>query len=123
MISVASGGTADRMAARSLLKVLRAGFGTRARYSSTFFGAPLFFGAELRLPDVAFFMEAMLQRPTLQVHFPHDRAAVRPERGGQGNGNNYSWRKATTGSTRVARRVGKKAAKPATRIRTIGTAM
>src|SRR5271163_3953315 len=108
MISVASAGTADRTAARSLLKVLRAGSGTRARDSSTSFGGTLFFAAELRLPDVAFFMAAMLQLAPLQVHFPDDRAAVRPERGGTGDGNNYSWRRATTGSTRVARRVGKK---------------
>src|SRR3989442_12506721 len=56
MVSVASGGTADRIAARILFKVLRAGSGTPARYSSTFFGAPLPFAAELRLPDFTFFI-------------------------------------------------------------------
>src|ERR1700688_3655480 len=61
MVSVASGGTADRIAARILFKVLRAGSGTRARYSSTFFGAPLPFTAELRLPDFTIFIRADLQ--------------------------------------------------------------
>src|SRR5207245_4698749 len=61
MVSVASGGTADRIAARILFKVLRAGSGTPARYSSTFFGAPLPFAAELRLPDFTFFTRATLQ--------------------------------------------------------------
>ena len=58
MVSVASGGTADRIAARILFKVLRAGSGTPARYSSTFFGARLAFVAEPRLPDRTFFMRA-----------------------------------------------------------------
>src|SRR5271167_601635 len=39
------------------------------------------------------------------------------------NGEIYSWRRAMTGSTLVARRVGKKAASAATRIKTMGTAM
>src|SRR4029077_9923081 len=39
MVSVASRGTAERIAARTLFKVLRAGSGTPARYSSTLFGA------------------------------------------------------------------------------------
>src|SRR5216684_1507457 len=56
MASVASGGTADRIAARILFKVLRAGSGTPARYSSTFFGAPLLFAAGPRLPDFTFLM-------------------------------------------------------------------
>src|SRR5713226_8367820 len=80
MASVASGGTADRIAARILFKVLRAGSGTPARYSSTFFGAPLPFAAELRLPDFTFFMRAMLQEPPLQVHAPDHHAAVRHEK-------------------------------------------
>src|SRR3989441_6022558 len=67
MVSVASGGTADRIAARILFKVLRAGSGTPARYSSTFFGAPLPFAAELRLPDFTFFMRAMLHGLEVQV--------------------------------------------------------
>src|ERR1700674_3728439 len=70
MVSVASGGAADRIAARILFKVLRAGSETPARYSSTFFGAPLPFAAELRLPDFTFFMRAMLQELPLQVHTP-----------------------------------------------------
>jgi|GEM_PF-6545664 len=55
MASVASGGTTERMVARTFLSVLRAGSGTRARYSSTLFGAPPFAG-EPRRPDFAFFM-------------------------------------------------------------------
>src|SRR5216683_2877556 len=80
MVSVASGGTADRIAARILFKVPRAGSGTPARYSSTFFGAPLPFAAELRLPDFTFFMPAMLQELPLQGHAPDRRAAVRHEK-------------------------------------------
>ena len=80
MVSVASGGTADRIAARILFKVLRAGSGTPARYSSTFFGAPLPFAAELPLPDFTFFMRAMLQGLPLQVHAPDHDAAVRHEK-------------------------------------------
>src|SRR3989442_1053244 len=75
MVSVASGGTADRIAARILFRVLRAGSGRPARYSSTFFGAPLPFAAELRLPDFTFFMRAMLQGLPLQVHAPDHHAA------------------------------------------------
>jgi hypothetical protein len=54
MVSVASGGAADRIAARILSKVLRMGSGTPARYSSTLFGAPLPFAAEVRFPDFIF---------------------------------------------------------------------
>src|SRR5438876_6081790 len=79
MVSAASGGTADRIAARILFKVLRAGSATPARYSSTFFVAPLPFATELRLPDFTFFMRAMLQELPLQVHAPDRRAAVRHE--------------------------------------------
>src|SRR6516225_9352209 len=68
MVSVASGGTADRIAARSLFKVVRAGSGTPARYSSTVFGAGLPFAAEPRLPDLTFFMLAILQELPLQIH-------------------------------------------------------
>lgn len=39
MTSVVSGGTADRIIARVLIKVLRAGSGTLSIYSSTFFEA------------------------------------------------------------------------------------
>lgn len=41
---------------RIFFKVLRAGSGTPAKYSSTFFGAPLPFAAELRFADFTFFM-------------------------------------------------------------------
>src|SRR5437016_4990966 len=68
MVSVASGGTTDRIAARTLSKVLRAGSGTPARYSSTFFGAPAPFAAGPRWPDFTFFMPGMLQGLPLQVH-------------------------------------------------------
>src|SRR5260370_40974663 len=68
MHSVASGGAADRISARILFKVLRAGSGTPTRYSSTFFGGRLPFTAEPRLPDFAFFMRGMLQELALQVH-------------------------------------------------------
>ena len=56
MVSVASGGTADRIAARILFKVLRAGSGILARYSSTFLGVLFPFAVELRLPDFTIFM-------------------------------------------------------------------
>src|ERR1700741_4565988 len=61
MISTASGGTAERMAARIFFSVLRAGWGTRAMYSSTFFGAPLLFAADLRLRDFGFFILEFLR--------------------------------------------------------------
>jgi len=56
MVSVASAGTADLIASRSLLKVLRTDSGTLATYSSTSFGAALLFAVELRLPDFTLFM-------------------------------------------------------------------
>src|SRR5437899_12399150 len=59
MASVDSGGTADRIAARILFKVLRAGSGTPARYSSTFFGAALPFAAEPRSPEFIFFISRL----------------------------------------------------------------
>src|SRR5438105_10918518 len=82
MVSVASGGTADRIAARILFKVLRAGSGTPARYSSTFFGAPAPFAAGPRWPGFTFFMRAMLQGLPFQVHAPDHCAAVRHPKGG-----------------------------------------
>src|SRR6266403_931834 len=51
MHSAVSGGTADRIAARIFFKVPRAGSGTPARYSSTFFGATLLFALEPRASD------------------------------------------------------------------------
>src|SRR6266853_5387908 len=81
MASVASGGTADRIAMRILLKVLRAGSGIPARYSSTFFGAPLAFATELWLPDFTFFMPERLQKLPLQVH-PQPPYLPKSSRGG-----------------------------------------
>src|SRR5882724_728517 len=78
MISVDSGGAAERIAARILFKVLRAGSGTPARYLWTLFGAPLPFAAERRLPDCAFFMRAILRELPNQVYAPARRATVRP---------------------------------------------
>src|SRR6266852_4446809 len=56
MASVASRGAAARTAARTLLKVLRAGSGTPARYSSMFFGI-----------ESAFFIWALLPRKSSVV--------------------------------------------------------
>src|SRR6266403_2653989 len=77
MVSVASAGIADRMAARTFFKVPRAGSGTAARYSSTSFGAPLPFAAEPRLPEFAFFMRAILQERSFQVYASGHHAAAR----------------------------------------------
>src|SRR5579859_4151196 len=75
MVSVASRGAADRIAARILRKVLRAGSGTPARYSSMVFGPPPRpFAAAPRLPAFALFMRATLQELPRQVHIP--RAAM-----------------------------------------------
>src|SRR6266851_2338641 len=60
MASVASGGTAERIAARTLFKVLRAGSGTAARYSSVFFVGTLPFAAKPRAPGLAFFIRGIL---------------------------------------------------------------
>src|SRR5437879_4024226 len=79
MPSVASGGTADRIAARILFKVPRAGSGTPAKYSSTFFGGRFPFAAELRLPVFTFFMRAMLQALPIQVYASSRRAVIRHE--------------------------------------------
>src|SRR5258708_2630146 len=80
MASVASGGTADRIAGRTLFKVLRAGSGTPARYSSTFFGATFLFAAELRSPAFAFFIQAILQGRSPQIHVSRYHAPVRREK-------------------------------------------
>ena len=48
MTSVASGGTTERIVARIVFKVVRAGSGTPAKYSSMLFGAPPVFPAGLR---------------------------------------------------------------------------
>src|SRR5258707_874178 len=68
MISVASSGTTDRIAARILPKVPRAGSGTPARYSSTLFGALLTSAAGPRLLGFSFFIPAMLQGLPFQIH-------------------------------------------------------
>src|SRR5271165_2642355 len=62
MTSVASGGAAARIAARTLFKVLRAGSGTPARYSSTVCGAVLPLAAEPRLRELAFFIRVISTR-------------------------------------------------------------
>src|SRR5260370_18678360 len=62
MASVASGGTAERITARILFKVVRAGSGTPARYSSTFFAAALLFVDEARSPNFVFFIEDLHNR-------------------------------------------------------------
>src|SRR5882762_3391042 len=71
MTSVASGGTAERIVARILLSVLRAGSGILARYSSTSFGATLAFAVERLLPDFAFFIMGRLPaQPRWLCHVP-----------------------------------------------------
>src|SRR5207237_10777896 len=55
MVSVASAGTALRIAARILLRFARAAFGTLARYTSTFLGAILAFARIRRLMAFTFF--------------------------------------------------------------------
>src|SRR6266481_5463960 len=62
MTSVASAGTAERIVARILLKVVRPGSGTLAMYSSTSFGPTLAFALERLLPDFAFFILGRLSR-------------------------------------------------------------
>src|SRR5258708_14087732 len=56
MVSTACGGTTERIAWRMLRKALRAGCGTRARYSATFFGARPSLAEERGLRDFGFFM-------------------------------------------------------------------
>src|ERR1700683_621670 len=56
MVSVASAGTAARIAARILFKALRAGSGTPARYSSTLLGAAERFAAAPRVSDLLLFL-------------------------------------------------------------------
>jgi hypothetical protein len=58
MASLASEGTTDRIMARIFFRVLRAGSGTRARYSSTFF-ATFLLALDPRLTDFAFFTQAL----------------------------------------------------------------
>jgi|SRR4051794_16001045 hypothetical protein len=65
MISVDSGGAAERMAARIFSRTPRAGSGTAARYPATVFGWALlflffffffFWGVEARVLDLLFFI-------------------------------------------------------------------
>src|SRR5271166_3409767 len=56
MTSVASGGATERITARTFSRVLRAGSGTPARYSSTFFGAAVLFVPEPGSREILFFM-------------------------------------------------------------------
>src|SRR5215469_2510430 len=69
---MASLGTAERIAARTFSRVVRAGPGTGARYSSTVLGARRGFVAEPRSRGLVFFTRAMLQELPLQVHVPED---------------------------------------------------
>src|SRR5882762_3109077 len=73
MASVASGGTAARIAARIFFKVLRAGSGTPARYSSTFFGGRLPFAA-------AFFIGAIRKTTTQPFHVKNASLLADPTR-------------------------------------------
>src|SRR5580700_2089394 len=66
MASVASGGTADRIAARILFRVLRAGSGTPARYSS------ISFTGWLRSPEFAFFIAICTPGCRLKAGCGHD---------------------------------------------------
>jgi hypothetical protein len=68
MASVDSGGTMDRIIARSLFNVLRAGSGTPARYSSTVAATTPDFAAELESSDFGFFMRTILRRLPSQVY-------------------------------------------------------
>src|SRR5271165_6452111 len=68
MASVASAGTTDRTTARILFKVVRAGSGTRARYSSTVFGAALPFAAGPRSRECAFFILVLSQGGSAPVN-------------------------------------------------------
>src|SRR5882724_192711 len=68
MVSVASLGTTERIAARILFKVLLAGCESAARYSSTLFGLLPLLVAGLRLLDFERFMWAMLRELWLPVH-------------------------------------------------------
>src|SRR6266566_3968018 len=80
MASVAPAGAADRIAARTLFKVLRAGSGTRARYSSTFFGATLPFAARPRSLEFAFLICAIPRGHWLSpsLRLPRGRVTSKP---------------------------------------------
>ena len=67
MPSVVSGGTADRIVARTLFSVPRAGSGTDARYSSIVFGAALPFAAGPRSRGFVFFIGFTAERRSVRV--------------------------------------------------------
>src|ERR1019366_596768 len=68
MVSVASGGKAERIAARIRVRILRAGSATVAMYSWMVLGVPFPFFCELESPDCFFLMPSMLQGPAHSVH-------------------------------------------------------
>src|SRR5215475_15682787 len=68
MISVVSGGAAERIAARIFLRVPRPGSGTPAKYSSIFFGFVPVFETALRFVPFDFFTRPMLQNLPHEVH-------------------------------------------------------
>src|SRR5450759_4489274 len=71
MASVVSGGTTDRIMARVLIKVVRAGSGTPARYSSTVLGIAVPFGAGPPVREFAFFIGTVVSlRRRPQAHAP-----------------------------------------------------
>src|SRR5579872_6238485 len=79
MVSVASNGAAERIAARIVFRVLRAGSGTRARYSSTFFTPSLALAGDLRLLDFTFFMLPMPEEVKVQYRFTSSRRLDRAD--------------------------------------------
>ncbi len=66
MVSVAADGVVDRIAVRILFNMLRAGSGTRARYSSIFFGTPLRLLAGLRFRG---FIVFKVRFPDTSLHY------------------------------------------------------
>src|SRR5882762_8938661 len=87
MASVASGGTAARITARIFFKVLRAGSGTPARYSSTFFGATLPFAAAFFIRAIAQDYHATVRREKREVCslIPQGTPSRRARRGQRGH--------------------------------------
>src|SRR5712692_841350 len=107
MASVASGGTAERIVARILFRVVRAGSGTAARYSSTFFAAALPFAAEARLPDFVFFIEDLpnrFVRPRLRSILHQAELAAQPSAGQRGDDEREGIPVGPQGRHRVPRR-------------------
>src|SRR5258707_236146 len=71
MASVVSAGTTERMVARIRFKVLRAGSGTFARYSSTLAGAAFPVEAAPPLPGLALFIRSLPR-----ISFRRDKALI-----------------------------------------------